>query len=353
MTLQEAARIIRGQRTSSGRSYYCQVCGAQFSIKSELKAHERREHGDSTEHRCASCNKVFSTAEVKSHTCLTAEEEERRNRLLGPQELSVPSAALASIASTPADDHPVAKEDIEGEDEDEEEEMHIPELPFKLPFKMDKKQIAVAMKLLKEAVKPILKSKALRETVAYLDDYLASYNGDIETQLYLRLVLDSAQDIYEGKEAGQIHAIVKDFFTDMSDEETARTIEDVWDYMSPTVDEWFYTPLRKYLVAPVRDYLYYPVSNAINDFADRIGRFMNSDYDSSYVSVQYPQYQRWSDSVNRFTNRISKWTTQARRSLETAARVLEAQDEQYEARACGGSCGSATLEEDPSDFAVQ
>lgn len=57
--------------------------------------------------------------------------------------------------------------------------------------------------------------------------------------------------------------------------------------------------------------------------------------------------------MNRFTNRISKWTTQARRSLETAARVLEAQDEQYEARACGGSCGSTTLEEDPSDFAVQ
>lgn len=108
------------------------------------------------------------------------------------------------------------------EDEDEEEEMHIPELPFKLPFKMDKKQIAVAMKLLKEAVKPILKSKALRETVAYLDDYLASYNGDIETQLYLRLVLDSAQDIYEGKEAGQIHAIVKDFFTDMSDEVSVK-----------------------------------------------------------------------------------------------------------------------------------
>nr|XP_027210666.1 uncharacterized protein LOC113804036 [Penaeus vannamei] len=87
---------------------------------------------------------------------------------------------------------------------------------------MDKKQIAVAMKLLKEAVKPILKSKALREAVAYLDDSLSSFNGDIETQLYLRLVLDSAQDIYEGKEAAQIHTILKEYITDMSDEETAR-----------------------------------------------------------------------------------------------------------------------------------
>ncbi|XP_027232681.2 zinc finger protein 585A [Penaeus vannamei] len=124
MTLQEAARIIRGQRTSTGRSYYCQVCGAQFSIKSELKAHEQQEHGDSTEHRCASCNKVFSTAEVKSHTCLTAEEEERRNRLLGPQELST-SAALTSITATPVNAHPVAKEDIEGEEEEEEEEEYL------------------------------------------------------------------------------------------------------------------------------------------------------------------------------------------------------------------------------------
>ncbi|XP_047491740.1 uncharacterized protein LOC125040974 [Penaeus chinensis] len=241
----------------------------------------------------------------------------------------------------------------EDEEEEEEEEMHIPELPFKLPFKLDKKQIAVAMKLLKEAVKPILKSRTFRETVAYLDDSLASYKDDIETQLYLRLALDSAQDIYEGKEAGQIHSIVKEFFTDMSDEETARTIEDMWDYVSPAMDVWFYTPVRKYLVDPVREYLYYPVSNVINDFADRIGRFMNNDYDSSYVSVQYPQYQRWSDSVNRFTNRISKWTSQARRSLETAARVIEAQDEQYEARACGGSCGDTNLEEAAIDLDVQ
>nr|XP_027219980.1 uncharacterized protein LOC113812312 isoform X2 [Penaeus vannamei] len=235
------------------------------------------------------------------------------------------------------------------EDEEEEEGYtHVPELPFKLPFKMDKKQIAVAMKLLKEAVKPILKSKALREAVAYLDDSLSSFNGDIETQLYLRLVLDSAQDIYEGKEAAQIHTILKEYITDMSDEETARTIDDVWDYVSPAMDEWFYAPVRKYLVAPVRDYVYYPFSNAINDFADRIGRFMNNGYDSSYVSVEYPQYQRWSDTVNRFTNRISSWTTQARHSLEVAARVLDAQDAVYESRACGGSCGSTSLDETPA-----
>lgn len=107
--------------------------------------------------------------------------------------------------------------------EDEEEE-YIPELPFKLPFKMDKKQVAVAMKLLKEAVKPILKSKSLRETLAYFDEALASFSSDIETQLYLRLILDSAQDLYEGKESAQIHMIMKDFFTDMSDEVSVENI---------------------------------------------------------------------------------------------------------------------------------
>nr|XP_027230386.1 zinc finger protein 865-like [Penaeus vannamei] len=81
MTLQEAARIIRGQRTSTGRSYYCQVCGAQFSIKSELKAHEQQEHGDSTEHRCASCNKVFSRP-PRSKDIEGEEEEEEEEEYL-------------------------------------------------------------------------------------------------------------------------------------------------------------------------------------------------------------------------------------------------------------------------------
>ncbi|XP_042873927.1 uncharacterized protein LOC122254340 [Penaeus japonicus] len=235
--------------------------------------------------------------------------------------------------------------------EDEEEE-YIPELPFKLPFKMDKKQVAVAMKLLKEAVKPILKSKSLRETLAYFDEALASFSSDIETQLYLRLILDSAQDLYEGKESAQIHMIMKDFFTDMSDEETARTIDDVWDYMSPAMDEWFYTPVREYLVAPVRDYVYYPFSNAINDFADRIGRLMGGRYDF-YDGVEYPQYQRWSDRVNMITSRISKLTSITRRSLEDAVTVLDAQDNEFAARACGGACGSSSLDDDLSAQSVE
>lgn len=130
MTLQEAARIIRGQRGAAGRSYYCRVCGAQFSVKSELKVHEQQEHGKSTEHRCASCNKVFSTAEVKTHTCLTAEEEEKRNRLYSPQHVITPETTATAINSTTTvksldEDTRSQEEAVEEEEEEEYLVMYI------------------------------------------------------------------------------------------------------------------------------------------------------------------------------------------------------------------------------------
>lgn len=75
MTLQEAARIIRGQTGGTGRSYYCQVCGAQFSLKSELKDHEQQAHSNTSQYLCASCGKVYPMAEVKTHACFTPEEQ--------------------------------------------------------------------------------------------------------------------------------------------------------------------------------------------------------------------------------------------------------------------------------------
>ncbi|KAK4302485.1 hypothetical protein Pmani_025442 [Petrolisthes manimaculis] len=75
ITLQEAARIIRGQTGGSGRSYYCQVCGAQFSLKSELKDHEQQAHASTSQYLCASCGKVYPMADVKTHACFTPEEQ--------------------------------------------------------------------------------------------------------------------------------------------------------------------------------------------------------------------------------------------------------------------------------------
>lgn len=125
MTLQEAARIIRGQRGAAGRSYYCRVCGAQFSVKSELKIHEHQEHGKSTEHHCASCNKVYSTAEVKTHTCLTAEEEEKRSRLYSPQHVITAETTVTAITSTTTmrspDENTRSQEEAVEEEEEEEE----------------------------------------------------------------------------------------------------------------------------------------------------------------------------------------------------------------------------------------
>lgn len=238
----------------------------------------------------------------------------------------------------------------EGGEYDHEYDYNPTDLPFKLPFKLDKKQVAVAMKLLKEAVKPILKSKRLRETVAYVDDALQSYTGDVETQLYVRFVLDSAQDIYEGKE-GQLQTMVKGFFTDGGDEATARTIDEVWEsYVSPVMNDYLYQPMRRYIVAPIREMFYDPMSNYLGDFAERMGSFLGFYSSDELYHNQYPQYyNRWSNGINEFAKRISSMTSQARQGLEVAARVIEAQEANELARSCGGACEPAKAE----DLAIQ
>ncbi|XP_045615220.1 uncharacterized protein [Procambarus clarkii] len=211
-----------------------------------------------------------------------------------------------------------------------EEEYLISNIPIKLPFKMEKKQLAVAMKLLKEAAKPIIKSKTLRQTVAYLDSALGAYSEDLELQMYMTLLFDSLQDLYEGKEAVQLHKIMRGFFTDISDEATARAIDDVW----RSTLELVYDPVRNYVVQPVNNYLVGPISTAVNGFAERIGKWMGNR--KHYVNVQYPEsYARWSDAMSSYASRLSDWTSQARQGIELAARMLEAQDQ---ARSCVTDC---------------
>ena len=65
------------------------------------------------------------------------------------------------------------------------------------------------MKLLREAVKPVVTSESLKEMVEYVDDAVHAFIEDVETQLYLRLVLDTTQEIYEKKESTQINRMIE------------------------------------------------------------------------------------------------------------------------------------------------
>lgn len=125
-----------------------------------------------------------------------------------------PWQALNPSLGTPAQDKPQRGEVALTP----EEEFLVNNIPFKLPFKMDKKQTAVAMKLMKEAVKPIIKSKTLQESVSYVDDLLHFLVDDIETQMYMTLFLDFMQDVYEGKEREQVDKIVRSFIHGNSDQ---------------------------------------------------------------------------------------------------------------------------------------
>ncbi|MPC67412.1 hypothetical protein E2C01_061587 [Portunus trituberculatus] len=164
----------------------------------------------------------------------------------------------------------------------DEEEFLVSNIPFKLPFKMDKKQTAVAMKLLKEAMKPVIKSKTLQDTVAYIDDALEYFVHDRDTQMYVTLFFDFMQDVYEGKQAERVDKIVRGFINDNSDEVTARTINDVWNYVADPFDRYFFDTMRSYVVRPI--------SKAMNSFAERIGTWMGND--NTLPHTPYNSYGR-------------------------------------------------------------
>lgn len=142
-----------------------------------------------------------------------------------------------------------------------EEEFLVNNIPFKLPFKMDRKQTAVAMKLMKEAVKPIIKSKTLHETVSYVDDLLHFLVDDIETQMYMNFFLDFMQDIYEGKEREQVDKIVKSFIYDNSDEvrEAQHQVKEggTGAQTDIYIDRQVYRQLRKQVNTLVRSFVHF------------------------------------------------------------------------------------------------
>jgi len=208
----------------------------------------------------------------------------------------------------------------------------------------------VAMKLLKEAAKPVVKSKVLREYVGYLDEMVTDFVDDQDTQIYLTFILDSLQDFYEGKEATQFHKFMRGFFSDLSgDEQTARSIDGVF---RSTMD-YVYTPMRNIF----RRYMVDPLSNYVTGFAKRMSTWMGND--RSYVGkIHHPEYESsenhihtWSNRVSTYARSLNDWTRQARMGLEVAARMLEAEDSM---RSCGNhGCGNKRPDGEDTNVSVK
>ncbi|XP_050697245.1 zinc finger protein 184-like [Eriocheir sinensis] len=143
LTLREAGRVLRGQRGAAPRSFYCRVCGAQFSVKAELVAHEEWQHPRDSQHHCASCRRVVPMAEVKTHACLTPEEHRNSSIMLHLRTKDAASTTnttttaavtttITTTASTTTQDAPTTsitlpgpqppQRECKGETEEEEEE---------------------------------------------------------------------------------------------------------------------------------------------------------------------------------------------------------------------------------------
>lgn len=201
------------------------------------------------------------------------------------------------------------------------------DLPYKLPFKVDKKQVQVAMKLLREAVKPVVTSETLREMVEYVDDAVHSFIEDVETQLYLRLVLDTTQEIYEKKESTQINAMIEDFLVGDAEGAKARSLGSMARYIETMMSDYIYSPLRRFLILPAREYIYEPAYSTVSGLMDRIGRFMGFEDEENeyyYEEYEYPQHT-WSNGLHQFARRMGSLTQQVRQGLEVAAKVMEEQ----------------------------
>ncbi|KAG0726357.1 Zinc finger protein 582 [Chionoecetes opilio] len=109
ITLKEASRVLRGQRGPALRCFYCRVCGAQFSVKAKLTAHEEEAHPGDGHHHCVSCKGVFPMSEVKTHACLSPDEHRKVNTLLHLR--ARPASAKATTATATAPEPELAAQD--------------------------------------------------------------------------------------------------------------------------------------------------------------------------------------------------------------------------------------------------
>jgi len=214
-----------------------------------------------------------------------------------------------------------------------EEEVLVEMMPFKPPFKMDKKQMAVVLKLLKKLVKPVLKSERLRTMVAIVDEFMQDLEYNQENKKYYNGMLDAAQDVYK--------EVKRMYNAEPTDEAQARTWETVSGiYRSSILNNWFVQPFNEWILTPI--------TSRITSAADRIYNMIPDNtwvVDTNYVNP----FQRWSETWNYYVNRISNFSSRARHTLEATARLLEEQD----AARCHG-CGShAVIETDTGSTEVQ
>lgn len=213
-----------------------------------------------------------------------------------------------------------------------EEEILVEMLPFKPPFKMDKKQMAVIIKLLKKVVKPVLKSERLRSMVAIVDDFMQELEYNQENKKYYTGMLNAAQDVYRE---------LNTMYNAEQDEAQARTMASVASIYRESV-------LNTYMVQPFMNWVVRPVTSRISTAAERVYNMIPSNswvVDTNYINP----FASWGETFNYYVNRISNWSARARSTLDATARLLEDQD----AARCIGCSGDHDVSVIDPDSSVQ
>jgi len=209
-----------------------------------------------------------------------------------------------------------------------EEELLVEMLPFKPPFKMDKKQMAVVIKLLKKLVKPVLKSERLRTMVSIVDDFMQELEHNQENKQYYIGMLNAAQDVY-----GEVNRMYN------SEEAQGRTFETVQSIYRESV-------LNNYIVQPISSWIIEPITSRVYYAAERVYEMLPSN--TWIVDTEYfNPFASWGETFDYYVNRIANWSAGTRRALTATARMLQAQDE-AEGRNCF-ECGSTYWNTDGSD----
>jgi len=209
-----------------------------------------------------------------------------------------------------------------------EEELLVEMLPFKPPFKMDKKQMAVVIKLLKKLVKPVLKSERLRTMVSIVDDFMQELEHNQENKQYYIGMLNAAQDVY-----GEVNRMYN------SEEAQGRTFETVQSIYRESV-------LNNYIVQPISNWIIEPITSRVYYAAERVYEMLPSNtwiVDTEYINP----FASWGETFDYYVNRIANWSAGTRRALTATARMLQAQDE-AEGRNCF-ECGGTYWGDSGSD----